>query len=1154
MKDDLGRLTSEDILRFEKAVSEGKALAVRQEEIAKKVLKLEKDIGKVRIASLDQYFDAYSKGLDEVLTRKTSQLNDAFLIFDNKIDEAIKRAETKARSFSEELKEIVDENSQTDAKPNKTSKTKQKDRQANAADEYSSDLSTEIRTAQKAESKKASKRKANTKTSNKARTTDKFEESQQQYTEIDSQNNSDSNIKSLTKLSNRKGSNAKTANSLASKPTSRRLAIESEASKESYINNTDAYVQSFVDNSQQNDTSSTQLKTQNDSNNGGNGGSGDNDGVSGGGGNINPIVVNDESPISDEQYKALNEGNRLSEGIAQKFDLFIQTYESKSEQMQAIVKNKKDAISTIDVVKELRQAKRDEQKKEYEGKEDNLLEILNNLNVARLQENKDTEANVKDLQIDQKIDYAKSQLKTQETINEVKAKRLFEEDPNTHAIEAKKAEELELQKSIAELEERRVKDIAKQEREFKKKNNREASAEERADMVKKANEKYKLDQKNLDALTKKRQEAEKRQAKVAEAREHLEERNALRSEVSTLRSAETFEERKQALYNLTHDDDGNADIGKAMSAAILAVSDVVKQLETKMDDIASNKSAVDTRLQGSSMKTRSGSYWDQIYRDMTSVGAVNPYFKQTDFANNIKSLVDAGIAFDLEQRAFLMTIKDKIATTFDVSNSTLLKIIRIQQADSTAGRLGMEAALNSFLNEMYENTEYLKTIATSVRDSLYEMESLMDAAAATEVEYEVQKWLGSLYSVGMSDSAVNSISTALGQIAAGQIEGLTNGGAANLLIMAANDAGIPIADVLSKGLNADETNELLKASVNYLAELAESSKDSRVVQQQLANVFGVKASDLKAATNLVSKDSIESISGVSMTYDNMLAKLIEMADTMGDRTSIAEMLTNIWDNGQYTLAGSIASSPAMYGLFKMANLLDKAVGGIDLPFVNVMGFGVDLNTTVSDLMRVASLSGGILSSIGSIASGLSNSFSGMSMLEELGIKSESGITVTPRGSVESNYSGGGKKSTSESGYAGYTGNASGSDIKDSTLQEAEDSKKQQMIEAKEEEEANQVTVLNDTVIKIYELLDDVVSGKQSLKVKVEEYGLTRSGGSLGLNNSSLFGNDNSSSNVNTSGSGSVSNNTGSGAGGGTSGGSVSTSFNSNGISFGTWNM
>ena len=38
-------------------------------------------------------------------------------------------------------------------------------------------------------------------------------------------------------------------------------------------------------------------------------------------------------------------------------------------------------------------------------------------------------------------------------------------------------------------------------------------------------------------------------------------------------------------------------------------------------------------------------------------------------------------------------------------------------------------------------------------------------------------------------------------------------------------------------------------------------------------------------------------------------------------------------------------------------------------------------------------------------------------------------------------------------------------------------------------------VLNGTVLKIYELLDDVVNGNGSMKVKVEGYGLTKAGSS-----------------------------------------------------------
>jgi len=588
----------------------------------------------------------------------------------------------------------------------------------------------------------------------------------------------------------------------------------------------------------------------------------------------------------------------------------------------------------------------------------------------------------------------------------------------------------------------------------------------------------------------------------------------------------TLRDRVDAFKDLTtNEETGKFSVKNLAGVLTNAISDLAKQLEKTVDDIAKYQGKIDTRLQGSNNETAWGlggrSYWNQLTKDMMSVGAITPFFRQEDFAKNIETLVDKGIAFDLKQRAFLMTIQEKIATTFNVADGTLLRLIRIQQEDTTAGRLGMESALNSFLNEMYENTEYLKGVAESVRGSLQEMEALMGGAAATEVEYQVQKWMGSLYSVGMSDTAVNAISNALGQIASGQIEALTNGGAGNLLVMAANNSGKSIADILQTGLDAEETNKLLQATVNYLAEIAESSKDSRVVQQQLANVFGVKASDLRAATNLkigkdlagATVDSTEDIFKTSLSYDNMLNQLFTMAGSMASRTSIGEMMTNVWANGQYTLSSSMSNNPLSYILYKAATLLDNTVGGIPLPFLNVMGFGVDLETTVADLMRVASLSSGIFGSIGSIVQGLGSSFSGKSMLERMGISEGEGIMINHRGRSISNGigapEGGGNKTTSESGYVG---NSSPSDIKDSTIQESEDSKKQQMIEAKEEAESNQVDVLNTYVLKIYELLDNVASGKQSFNVKVSSYGLVHtSGGAQGgvsglLNNSAAGGN------------------------------------------------
>jgi hypothetical protein len=485
---------------------------------------------------------------------------------------------------------------------------------------------------------------------------------------------------------------------------------------------------------------------------------------------------------------------------------------------------------------------------------------------------------------------------------------------------------------------------------------------------------------------------------------------------------------------------------------------------------------------------------------MNKIGAVNPYFTQEDFANNIETLVNKGISFDIKQRAFLMTIQEKIANTFNAADGTLLRLIRIQQQDTTAGRLGMESALNSFLNSMYETSEYLTDVAASVRGSLEEMQALMEGAAGTELEFQVQKWMGSLYSVGMSQDAVQSIAQTFGQIASGDVSGLTGNGTGNLLIMAANEAGKSIADILQDGLDAKETNELMQAMVNYLAEIAETSSDSRVVQQQLANVYGLKASDLKAATNLAS--SIKDVSKQDLTYSGMLGQLNKMANSMILRTSTGEMLSNVWGNVQYTMATQMSNNPILYLLPRVATLLEDYAGGIDIPFLNVMGFGVDLNTSVAQLMNVAAMSGSILGALGPMVSGLASAASGSVMLNLAGINTSGKAPVIARGSAQplQHLSG---SSISESGYIG---NSSGDDVKNATLQDAEDSKKKQMVEAKDEESSDDVVIRSQqAIIDIYNLLEEVAHGSQSLRVRVinNNIGSGASSTTAGQNNTLL---------------------------------------------------
>lgn len=809
--------------------------------------------------------------------------------------------------------------------------------------------------------------------------------------------------------------------------------------------------------------------------------------------------------------------------IDQLSQLKLSDTEAQSAIANTSIKNKAsvtelDTKLNQEVLEAKHQQRLEEQRELHSRRIENIIQRQLEIEAAKADEAAEIENRLQDIRLSKLEGVTSAEEAAQSAYYDLVSKIDFENQYSDEliALEAKRVNAENIQKSTQELEALLAQEYNRREAQVKKdfkKQGKEFTDEDKATIRKQVAEEYaekgKL-QAKLDELTKKRQEKEAREKekqlrKEAQAK-RTEDRTAGIVALNNFKEGGTWSEKKEALkasvadYAATHDkDESKAAQEMALNAAVQALSNLTKQLDHNMKTIAEPMGRIDTRLQGSKNKTASGtfggkSYWNQLVKDITSVGAVTPYFKQETFAKNVEALVERGIAFDLKQRAFLMTIQEKIATTFDVADGTLLRLIRIQQADSTAGRMGMESALTTFLNNMYENTEYLKDVAVSVRSSLQELESLMSGKAAAELEFEVQKWMGSLYSVGMSQEAVNSIASVLGQIGAGQIEGLTAGGASNLAIMAANEAGLSIADMLVKGIDSKETNKLLQATVNYLAELADSSKDNRVVQQQLAAVFGVKASDLRAATNLA--DSTGTIYGTKLSYSNMLGQLSKMAGTLHQRTSLDEMMTNVWENGLYTIAGSMASNPVSYFIYKLASVLDETVGGIDLPFVNVMGFGVDLNTTVADLMRVAAMSTGILGSLGPIISGLSSSFSGASMLTKMGIETGSGsLKVVARGDGGGigSSKGGGATSSSGSGFT-FVGNASGSDVRDSTIQESEDKKKQHMIEAKEEAEETPQDMINVTTLKIFELLSDVVDGKSALRVKVEDYGLTKNGG------------------------------------------------------------
>lgn len=635
----------------------------------------------------------------------------------------------------------------------------------------------------------------------------------------------------------------------------------------------------------------------------------------------------------------------------------------------------------------------------------------------------------------------------------------------------------------AKLEATRAARTAKIERAYQEKllaarseSDKTAAEEQHKAALKNLDLQRKTEEKNYKGQLTKRQQLTKKQ-RADEYTERLKQTERLYGKHSAeYESAKTDAEAAQKDYkNSLSATDKFTEALKSASSALLSFD---KKITSLVSDIAKGKTTVDTARQGSRNSTLMGSYYDKIIQTATEVVGASPFVSQKSYVENITSRIQSGINFNVEQRAFLATISDQIAATFNANDGTLRELIRIQQQDTTAARLGMESSLTAFLNNRYETSEYMKEQANQVKSALSQAEKLMGGRSATEFEYQVQKWLGSLYSVGFDST--QSLANIVGSLASGDISALT-GSTGPLAVMAANRAGLSIASVLQKGLDSSETNQLLEAMVQYRSDLYDQSKDNLVVQQQIAKIYGLSAADLKAAANLNSQKSLTTVANTNLTYSGRIDRLQTMANSIYQRTSTGERLENVKDNFLYSMAGGIANNPITYVTYAIANRLGDVTGGINIPDISIMGNAVSLGTTVANIMKVAALSGGLLNGIGTIITGMANDggFGVANRLKSLGISNQS-ISSVSRGSGQTVASASGA-SYSESGFVG---NTSGDDVYQKTLTDVNNSKKSTMAEAKEEEQADlSRNDLNDSILKIYNLLNDVVSGVRSLSTR-----------------------------------------------------------------------
>ncbi len=504
-------------------------------------------------------------------------------------------------------------------------------------------------------------------------------------------------------------------------------------------------------------------------------------------------------------------------------------------------------------------------------------------------------------------------------------------------------------------------------------------------------------------------------------------------------SGATFKERVGAIA-----DETKANIKQQLSLAGMMNSakklfdNLTQEFNSIMSEYAKYQIGINTRLQGTE-KTFSG--MSEMIKN--NIG-ITPYVKTQSMFENLNKLTELGIVYNLEQRAFLESIADNISTTFDATNGTLLRLVKLQQSDSTAARLGLETSVTQFLNRMYEDSSYLNDNFDTVAGALIEATSQMTNTATIQFEYIVQKWLGSLSSVGLSDSTVSSLAQAIGYLGSGNISGLESmGGMRNLLVMASSRSGnLNYADMLAQGLDSSQTNELLKSVVEYIQEIA--STNNKVVQSQYASLFGITLSDMTAAKNL--RTSLDDIANSTLNYAGAINELTSSMSSIGSRMSVATMMDNVWSNLQYGLATNIADNPMLFALWKVTDMIQGLTGGINIPFITAVGTGVDVNTTVENIMKLGLVGVSTLGMMGDLISGIGNTFDPSKMLTKMQIGSEAGQTRRGSGLDFTRASRGVQRTVSASTYIG---NTSGSDIQESTLAESDRKMKQKLDQAQE---------------------------------------------------------------------------------------------------------
>ena len=361
---------------------------------------------------------------------------------------------------------------------------------------------------------------------------------------------------------------------------------------------------------------------------------------------------------------------------------------------------------------------------------------------------------------------------------------------------------------------------------------------------------------------------------------------------------------------------------EAIRGVLGAINDTVqKGIDQSIANQKQYLGPISSRLQSFEAKTTLD--YNKLTYDVRNIFTNSRYINQQRLLENLSRVVETGVGYNIEDRAYLMTIADRTVKTFDVLDANLSRMIRLQQTDLTRPQMGMEAYLTKGLNALFQDTSYLNGMYDSVTSALMDATSQMSYDQTTSYLYNVQKWLGSLYSVGISENAISTIARGLNLLGSGNVSQLTGDDQLNTLFaMSAQRAGLSYAQLLTTGVSDDNVDKLLRSMIEYLQSIAENTS-SEVLRNEYGRIFGgFSVSDLRAIQNLTPTD-IGYIDAYKLDYEGAHKELNSQIKEVVNRTSLAEQVENMFNNLINSIGGQVAENEELYKNWVYSGIVEQ---------------------------------------------------------------------------------------------------------------------------------------------------------------------------------------------------------------------------------------